>query len=326
MNAIRGATFLITGGAGLVGSHLADQLLAAGAAKVRVLDNFLRGREENLAAAAATGRLELHRGDVRDADLVDRLTRGCDGVFHQAAMRITLCVERPRECLDSMVMGTLHVIESCLRHKVRKLIAASSVSVYGLAEEFPIRETHSLYANRTLYGAAKVANEQMYRAFAEMNGLPYVAFRYFNVYGPRMDRTGAYTEVMIRWLYAAMDGQRPKIFGRGEQSMDFVHVEDIARANLAAWERDVTDEVFNVCTGRETSLIELWRIIQEVTGARDLEPEYLPARTVGPVGRRVGDPSKAERLLGFKARIPLEEGMRSLSAWLKSAPRMEAPQ
>ena len=177
MNPIEGATFLVTGGAGLVGSHIADQLLAAGAAKVRVLDNFLRGQEENLAAATATGRMELHRGDVRDAALVDRLTQGCDGVFHQAAMRITLCVERPRECLDSMVMGTLNVIESCLRHKTRKLVAASSVSVYGLADEFPIRETHPLYANRTLYGAAKVANEQMYRAFAEMNGLSYVAFR-----------------------------------------------------------------------------------------------------------------------------------------------------
>ena len=325
MNAIRGATFLITGGAGLVGSHLADQLLAAGAAKVRVLDNFLRGREENLAQAAATGRLELHRGDVCDAALVDRLTSGCDGVFHQAAMRITLCVERPRECLDSMVMGTLNVIESCLRHKVRRLIAASSVSVYGLAEEFPTRETHHLYANRTLYGAAKVANEQMYRAFAEMNDLRYVAFRYFNVYGPRMDRTGAYTEVMVRWLYAAMDGQRPKIFGRGEQSMDFVHVDDIARANLAAWESDVTDEVFNVCTGRESTLLELWRIIQEVADAKGIEPEYQPPRTVGPVGRRVGDPAKARDLLGFETRVSLEEGMRSLYEWLKSAPRMEVP-
>ncbi len=325
MNPIEGATFLVTGGAGLVGSHIADQLLAAGAAKVRVLDNFLRGQEENLAAATATGRLELHRGDVRDAALVDRLTQGCDGVFHQAAMRITLCVERPRECLDSMVMGTLNVIEACLRHKTRKLVAASSVSVYGLADVFPIRETHPLYANRTLYGAAKVANEQMYRAFAEMNGLNYVAFRYFNVYGPRMDRTGAYTEVMIRWLYAAMDGQRPKIFGKGEQSMDFVHVHDIARANLAAWQGDSADEVFNVCTGRETTLLELWRIIQEVTGARDLEPEYQPARLVGPVGRRVGDPSKARDLLGFKTRVSLAEGMRSLYDWLKSAPRMEAP-
>ncbi|MCC7518853.1 MAG: NAD-dependent epimerase/dehydratase family protein [Verrucomicrobiae bacterium] len=325
MNSVQGATFLVTGGAGLVGSYIVDHLLAGGAARVRVLDNFLRGREENLAQAAATGRLELHRGDVCDAALVDRLTSGCDGVFHQAAMRITLCVERPRECLDSMVMGTLNVIESCLRHKVRRLIAASSVSVYGLAEEFPTRETHHLYANRTLYGAAKVANEQMYRAFAEMNDLRYVAFRYFNVYGPRMDRTGAYTEVMVRWLYAAMDGQRPKIFGRGEQSMDFVHVDDIARANLAAWESDVTDEVFNVCTGRESTLLELWRIIQEVADAKGIEPEYQPPRTVGPVGRRVGDPAKARDLLGFETRVSLEEGMRSLYEWLKSAPRMEVP-
>ncbi|MDD2708048.1 MAG: NAD-dependent epimerase/dehydratase family protein [Verrucomicrobiae bacterium] len=314
-------TFLITGGAGLVGSHIADQLLAAGAARIRVLDNFIRGREDNLASAMAAGKVELHRGDVRDRALVNRLTAGCDGVFHQAAMRITLCVERPRECLESMIMGTLNVIEACLEHKTRKLVAASSVSVYGLAEQFPIDESHHLYNNRTLYGAAKVANEQMYRAYHEMNKLPYVAFRYFNVYGPRMDRTGAYTEVMIRWLYAAMDRQQPLIFGKGEQSMDFVFIDDIARANLAAYQSDVADEVFNVCTGRETTLMELWRIVQNVTGAKDLEPRYEAPRTIGPVGRRVGDSSKAKRLLGFETRVDLETGMQRLYDWLRSVPR-----
>ncbi len=323
MNSIEGGTFFVTGGAGLVGSHIADQLLAGGAARVRVLDNFVRGREDNLAPALATGRLELHRGDVRDAALVDRLTEGCDGVFHQAAMRITLCSERPRECLDSMVMGALNVVESCLAHRVRRLVAASSVSVYGLAEEFPITERHHLYGNRTLYGAAKVANEQMYRAYHEMKKLPYVAFRYFNVYGPRMDRTGAYTEVMIRWLYAAMDGVRPKIFGQGEQSMDFVDVEDIARANLAAYVSGVEDEVFNVCTGREVSLLDLWRIIQKVTGATTLEPEYQPARIIGPVGRRVGDPTKARNMLNFETRVDLEHGIQRLHDWLRSVPRLK---
>jgi len=324
MNSIEGKTFFVTGGAGLVGSHIADQLLASGAARVRALDNFVRGRNDNLSAAQATGKLDLHRGDVRDRTLVEQLAEGCDGVFHQAAMRITLCSEHPRDCLDSMIMGTLNIIEACLKHRVKKLIAASSVSVYGTADEFPISETHHPYNNRTLYGGVKVANEQMYRAFHDMEGLPYVAFRYFNVYGPRMDRTGAYTEVMVRWLYAAMDRARPKIFGKGDQSMDFVHVEDIARANLVAYQSDVEDEVFNVCTGRETTLLELWKIIQKTADVLDLEPEYLPPRNIGPVGRRVGDPSKTRKLLGFETRIPLEKGMQSLYEWLRSAPRLQA--
>ncbi len=322
MNPIQGQTFFITGGSGLVGSHIADHLLREGAARVRVLDNFVRGKDDNLAEAAATGKLEVHRGDVRDQVLVDRLTEGCAGVFHQAAMRITLCSERPRECLDSMVMGTLNIIESCLKHRVPRLIAASSVSVYGTADQFPISEDHHPYNNRTLYGGAKVATEQMYRAFHDMHKLPYVAFRYFNVYGPRMDRTGAYTEVMIRWLYAAMDGTRPKIFGKGEQSMDFVHVNDIARANIAAYQSNVVDEVFNVCTGKETTLLELWRIILKATKAHQIEPEYQEARTIGPVGRRVGDPSKARRLLGFETKTDLADGIPSLHAWLASTPRL----
>jgi len=322
MNPIQGKTFLITGGAGLVGSHIADQLLAQGAAYIRILDNFIRGRESNLDEARASGKIDLHRGDMSDRALVDRLTEGCDGVFHQAAMRITLCSERPRDCLESMVMGTLNLIESCLKHKVTKLVAASSVSVYGTADQFPIQESHHPYNNRTLYGGAKVANEQMYRAFNDMHGLNYVAFRYFNVYGPRMDRTGAYTEVMIRWLYAAMDKTRPKIFGKGEQSMDFVHIDDIARANLVAYQSDVKDEVFNVCTGRETTLLELWRIIQEITDSKNLEPIYEQPRTIGPVGRRVGDPSKAERLLNFKTKVDLKAGMQSLYDWLRSVPRL----
>ncbi|MBI4028217.1 MAG: NAD-dependent epimerase/dehydratase family protein [Verrucomicrobia bacterium] len=323
MNPIQGKIFFVTGGAGLVGSHIADQLLAAGAARVRVLDNFIRGREDNLSLAQATGRLELNRGDVRDQALVDQLTTGCDGVFHQAAMRITLCSERPRECLEAMVMGTLNIIEACLKHRVPKLVAASSVSVYGMAEQFPIAENHHPYNNRTLYGGAKLANEQMYRAFHDMRGLSYVALRYFNVYGPRMDRTGAYTEVMVRWFYAAMDGVRPRIFGQGKQSMDFVYVEDVARANLVAYQSDIQDEVFNVCTGRETSLLELWHLIQKITGATYLEPEYCAARTIGPVGRRVGDPSKALRLLDLTTQVDLEEGLRRLHQWLRAAPRLK---
>ena len=181
-------------------------------------------------------------GDIRDADAVDSAVDGVDYVFHQAALRITRCAEAPREAVQVLIDGTSNVLESAVRHKVKKVVAASSASVYGDPSYLPMDENHP-FNNRTLYGAGKIANEQMLRAYYEMFKLPYVAFRYFNIYGPRMDIDGVYTEVLIRWMDAIDAGQSPKIFGDGSQSMDFVYVEDVARANVAGLVADVTDEV-----------------------------------------------------------------------------------
>jgi UDP-glucose 4-epimerase len=317
MNAIQGSKILITGGAGFVGSTTADHLLDAGAQEVRVLDNFVRGNRRNLESAKRKGNLLLIEGDVRDADVVDNAVAGVDYVFHQAALRITRCAEAPREAIQVLVDGTSNVLESAVRHKVKKIVAASSASVYGNPSYLPMDEDHP-FNNRTLYGAGKIANEQMLRAYYEMFQLPYVALRYFNIYGPRMDIDGVYTEVMVRWMDAIDAGQSPKIFGDGSQSMDFVYVGDVARANVAALVSDVTDEVFNVGTGVQTSLKELCQLLLRISGS-PLNPEYLEARKVNNVLARRATVHKAEEMLNFKARVNLENGLKELLSWHKEA-------
>jgi UDP-glucose 4-epimerase len=305
---------LITGGAGLIGSHLADALVDAGTSEIVVLDNFSRGCRENLRRATASGRLRIVEGDVRDTTTVARAVEGATVVFHQAAIRITQCAEEPRLAKEVLVDGTFNVLEAAVRAGVRKVVAASSASVYGLAEAFPTVEAHHPYANRTLYGAAKMFNEGLLRSFNEMYGLDYVALRYFNVYGPRMDVFGAYTEVLIRWMEAIAAGRPPAIFGTGTDTMDFVHVEDIARANLLAATCPVTDSVFNIGTGVETSLNALADTLLSVMQS-PLRPEYAPPRKVNAVPRRLASIADAQRRLGFRARISLEDGLRSLVAW-----------
>jgi UDP-glucose 4-epimerase len=197
---------------------------------------------------------------------------------------------------------------------VRKLIASSTASVYGLAEQFPTPETHHPYNNRTLYGAAKVFNEGLLRSFHHMHGLDYIALRYFNVYGERMDVHGAYTEVLIRWMERISAGERPVIFGDGRQTMDFIHVEDIARANILAAKTNATDVVVNIASGTETSLNELADALLRIMGS-SLTPEHGPERTVNNVHRRLADVARARELLGFEARIGLDEGLRRLVEW-----------
>jgi len=300
-----------------VGSTIADQLLEAGAAEIRVVDNFVRGSWSNVKPALASGRVKVIEGDIRDAELVDQLTEGVDYVFHQAALRITRCAEAPREAAEVLMTGTLNVLEAAVRHNVKKIVAASSASVYGEPSYLPMDEAHP-FNNRTMYGAGKIANEQMLRAYFTTSGLPYNALRYFNVYGPRMDLTGVYTEVLIRWLEAIEAGNPPLIFGDGEQSMDFVYVGDVARANLLALESEVADEVFNVGTGVQTTLNQLCAALLKLSGS-SLKPEHRPARTVANVSRRRSSTEKAEQMLGFRAGVSLEEGLQRLIEWRDSS-------
>ena len=314
-NSLKSAVVLVTGGAGLIGSHIVDQLVDEGVREVRVLDNLVRGRLENLTRARVRLPLTCFEGDVRDRGMVAKVMSGCDYVFHQAAIRITLCAESPRECIDVLVGGTLNIFEAAEAAGVRKVVYASSASVYGGAENFPTSERHHPYNNRTLYGAAKLMNEGIARHFRDMDGLASVGLRYFNVYGPRMDYTGAYTEVFIRWLDCVDRGVAPQIHGDGSASMDFIFVDDIARANILAMKSDREDDVYNIASGTETTLLGLWGAIQKVTGAHHLEPEFHPPRKVNPVPRRLADVSRARDELGFVAEVPLEEGLRQLRAW-----------
>ena len=314
---IKDQRILVTGGAGVVGSTLVDQLIERGTSEVVVLDNFVRGRRENLSWAEENGKVTVVEGDVRDKGLVGELTGGIDVVFHQAAIRITQCADEPRLALEVLVDGTFNVVEAAVAAGVRKLVAASSASVYGLAEQFPTAEQHHPYANDTLYGAAKVFNEGLLRSYHAMAGLDYVALRYFNVYGPRMDVHGAYTEVLVRWMEKIANGAPPIIFGDGTQTMDFICVPDIARANVLAAEADVTDVVFNVASGVETSLSELATTLLRVMGS-DLSVEYGPERAVNPVPRRLADTSRARIDLDFSAEIGLEEGLTMLVDWWRA--------
>jgi len=309
---------LVTGGSGLVGSHLVDLLAAEPAAEIVVLDNFVRGRRANLASALATGKVTVVEGDIRDRDLLAEVMDGVELVFHQAAIRITQCAEEPRHALEVLVDGTFNVLEAAVQAGVKKIVAASSVSVYGMADEFPTAERHHPYNDRTFYGSAKAFNEGMLRSFQERYGLDYVALRYFNVYGPRMDLHGAYTEVLVRWMERIEAGQPPVIHGDGQQTMDFVFVEDVARANVLAVEAEVTDEVFNIGTGTETSLNELALTLLRVMGS-DLKPEHGPERKVSPIRRRLADTRKARELLGFEAQVGLEDGLRRLVDWWREA-------
>ena len=314
MSRLQGANVLVTGGAGTIGSTLVDALLAAEVNRIEVLDNLVRGRLDNLAGALSSGQVELVRGSIQDRDLVHDLTRGKDLVFHQAAIRITQCAEDPRLALEVLVDGTFNVLEAAAEHKVAKLVAASSASVYGMAEEFPTTERHHHANNDTFYGAAKSFNEGMARSFRAMTGLDYVVLRYFNVYGPRMDVHGLYTEVLVRWMERIMDGQPPLIFGDGLQTMDFIHTADVARANVLAAGSDIAEGIYNVASGMETSLLEIAEALLRVMGS-SLEVEHGPAREVNGVVRRLADTSAAARDLGFKAEVDLEEGLRQLVSW-----------
>lgn len=316
MSDLRGANVLVTGGAGTIGSTLVDSLLDAGVNRIDVLDNLVRGRIGNLDQALESGQIELIHGNIGNRDLVHDLTKGKDLVFHQAAIRITQCAEEPRLALEVMVDGTFNIFEAAAEHQVGKLIAASSASVYGMAEEFPTTERHHHANNDTFYGAAKSFNEGMARSFHAMTGLDYVMLRYFNVYGPRMDVHGLYTEVLVRWMERIMDGKPPLIFGNGLQTMDFVFTADVARANVLAAASGVSQGVYNVASGIETSLLEMAEALVRVMGS-DLKVEHGPDRLVNSVVRRLADTTAARQDLGFKAEVELEEGLRELVAWWK---------
>ena len=322
---LAGKRILVTGGAGFVGSHIVDQLLVAGCEQVIVLDNMVRGAVANLAPAVASQKVELVKGDIRDTELMRRLVGGSDTVFHQAALRITHCAAEPDEAMQVMVGATYDLMRLCVELGVRKVVFASSASVYGLARQFPTDEDHNPYNNRTLYGAAKAFGEGVLRSFNDMYGLDYVALRYFNVYGPRMDLHGRYTEVMVRWMERIEAGAPPIVFGDGLQTMDMIHVTDVARANLLAAQSDASDVVYNVATETETSLLDLARELASAMGREDLAPIHQEARAVNPVPRRLGSTLRAREELGFTATMPHADGIRDLVDWWRAARRDAAP-
>ena len=310
-----GRKVVVTGGAGFIGSHTIDLLIDRGCREVVAVDDMVRGRPENLLAAMARGPVRLVTGDIRDNRLMRTVLAGAELVLHMAALRITQCAVEPRRAMEVMVDATYDLLESCVALGVGKVVMASSASIYGLAETFPTPESHHPWGNRTLYGVAKTFGEGILRVFNEMHGLDYVALRYFNAYGPRMDMHGRYTEVLIRWMERIEGGLPPVIFGDGSQTMDMVHGCDIARANVLAAESQATDVVLNVGTGHETSLYRLARLLAEVMGRPDLHPVHESERSVNPVPRRLAATDAASAAIGFTAAISVREGLGDLVAW-----------
>jgi UDP-glucose 4-epimerase len=294
-----GGRFLVTGGSGFIGSHVVEQLLAAGAEGVVVLDKVVR--TENL-PGGADGRLRTVQGDVTDPAAVAEAVAGADGVFHMAVLPLGPTIENPRLGLDVNVVGTFNVVEAAQRAGARVVFSSAS-SVYGDTAE-TMDETHPLGA-RTMYGASKIAGEYLLRAFADRDGLEYLTLRYMNVYGPRQ-QGGLIMSVLGRLLA----GEAPVINGDGSASFDFVHVGDVAEANLAAMAAEVSAEELNVGSGTEASVREVVERLIELTGS-NVEPEYRADERVW-MTRRVGSSDKAERLLGWRARRDLETGLRDV--------------
>lgn len=317
MSSLSGARVVITGGAGMVGSHIADAVIAAGAEEVIALDTLVRGVPENLTDALATGKARLVELDIRDREAVRANVAGADVVFHQAALRWTRCQEDPRECQEVMVGGTFNVLEAAADAKVGHVVLASSAVVYGEQARLPIGEGQPLNGT-TVYGAAKIANEQMARAFAHVRDVKTTTLRYFNIYGPRQDVRSKYVEVMIRWLDLIDQGKPLVLFGDGSASADFVYIADVVRANLLAARSESRDAILNVCTGTETRMSDLAKLLLELTG-RDVGIEYRPQPAGALPARRYGDPMRARDVLGFEAKTPLREGVSKLIEWRRRA-------
>lgn len=306
------ARVVLVGGAGFVGSHIVDRLLAEPVREIVVFDNFVRGTRENLAASVGSERVNIVEGSIADRAAVRDVLQGADGVFLLASLWLGECVSDPRSAWEINTFGTWNVVEACRDLGVRRIVYSSSASVYGDALFTPMTEEHP-FNNRTTYGATKIANEQMLRAIHEQHGLDYIGLRYMNIYGARMDYQGTYVSVIMKVLDRIFAGERPVIFGDGEQVYDFVYVDDVAEANVLGMKAACTDELFNVGMGVGTSINELVRLLLQITGSA-LEPEYRPEEQSF-VTQRIGSVEKASRLLGFRATVPLAEGLRRVVSW-----------
>lgn len=311
---IVGKRIVVIGGAGLIGSHLVDQLTEEDVAEIIVYDNFARGTRQNLETALKDTRVTVFDagGDIRQSDILKASLDGADGVFHLAALWLLQCYEFPRSAFDVNIAGTFNVLEACVEKDVRRLVYSSSASVYGDAVEIPMTEDHP-FNNTNFYGATKVAGEQMCRAFHHRYGLSYAGLRYMNVYGPRQDYKGAYVAVVMKMLDAIDAGQPLVVYGDGSQAYDFVSVKDCAKANIKAMKSDANDRFYNVGTGIRTSIKELAERVIDITGSKH-GIEYKEDGVTF-VKDRVGSTVAAEAEIDFVADKRLDEGLRELIAW-----------
>jgi len=309
---------LVIGGAGFIGSHLVTELLKYPVKEVIIYDNFARGKRENIDLALKDIRCSVYPlgGDIRDTDILDQAMKGIDYVFHLAAMWLLHCKDFPATAFDVNIKGTFNVLEACVKNNIKKLIYSSSASVYGDAVELPMTESHP-FNNKNFYGATKIAGEAMCTAYNDRYGLKIIGLRYMNVYGPGQDQHAAYSGVVPIMLNKIAVNEAPVINGDGSQAYDFIYVEDVALANVAALISDVNIGFYNVGTEVQTSVKQLCDTILELKKS-DLKVIYKPysaddARQF--VQNRIGSAKKAEQEIGFKYKFSLDEGLQKLIDW-----------
>ncbi len=311
---LKGKNILVIGGAGFIGSHIVDQLLKEDINKVIIYDNFVRGTRDNIEQALRDPRCKVFEigGDITQNDILNSAMKDIDAVIHLAALWLLQCYDYPRAAFETNIRGTFNVLEACRDNKIKRLIYSSSASVYGDAIEIPMTEDHP-FNNRTFYGATKIAGEAMTRAFNERYGLNYIGLRYMNVYGSRQDYKGTYVAVIMKILDRIDEGLPPVVYGDGSQSYDFIYVEDVAKANILGLKAEVTDQFYNIGMGTKTSIKEICEMILKLKNS-NLQIEYHPQGKTF-VTNRIGSTEKAEKDLGFKASIQLEEGLKKLIDW-----------
>ena len=305
---------LVIGGAGLIGSHVVEELLKEDVKEIIIYDNLSRGTYKNLEKALYDHRCHLCPDDILQIGALDSAMKNIDAVIHLAGLWLLECQEFPRSAFEINIRGTFNVLKACVANNVKRFIYSSSASVYGDALEEPMTENHP-YNNWTFYGATKIAGEHMFKAYHNQHHLEGIGLRYFNVYGPRQDYKGTYTAVMMKILDRIDKGLPPIIYGDGSQAYDFIYVNDVARANINALKSNIPFDFFNVCRGIKTSIKELAELILNITNS-DLPIQYKPAGQPF-VTNRIGDSLKAERDLGFKWSIDLEDGLNRLVEWRK---------
>ena len=315
---LNNAKVLVIGGAGFIGNFVVRELLKTDVAEVVIYDNFARGKMDNIKDCLEDPRCEVfpYGGDVRETDILDKAVEGKDYVFHLAAMWLLHCKDFPRTAFDVNIAGTFNVLEACVKHNIKKLIYSSSASVYGDALEVPMTEDHP-FNNKNFYGSTKIAGEAMCTAFNDRYGLEIIGLRYMNVYGPGQDQHAVYSGVVPIMLNKIAANEAPQINGDGSQAYDFIYVEDIARANLAALESDVALGYYNVGTEIQTSIKELCDTILKLKSS-GLEVIYKPysaddARQF--VQNRIGSRQKAEQEINFLYKYSLEQGLQKLIDW-----------
>ncbi|MDQ4024369.1 MAG: SDR family NAD(P)-dependent oxidoreductase, partial [Actinomycetota bacterium] len=302
--------------AGFIGSHVVEELVAEGL-HVRVLDTLVKGKLASIQYLIDNGKAEFVEGDVRDRDSVDRAVSGCDYVFHTAGVHIVRSLESPEECVEVNIRGSYNVFRSSLSHGVKRVVFSSSSSIYGDPERLPMSEDSPVKATEP-YGASKWMAEQLLAVLGQQ-GLEYNALRYFNVYGERQASHAYYTTVITTFIKRLLNGEPPVIDGKGEQSMDFTHVGDVARANVLAMRCEARNEIFNVGTGVSTTVKELAGILREALGA-DVVPEFSGRATL--VQRRQADTRKAEELMGFLAKTDVRTGLTDVAKAIAAQPHL----